>query len=189
MRLFVALQLPTAVRERLAEAQARLVDELAGADIRWQRLEQSHLTLRFLGEVADRDLPGCRLAVNEAARRSRPFTLTTGRYGAFPGPRRPSVLWLGVTGDLDELNRLQARVARGLDRLAQADDSDTFKPHLTLGRVRRLEPQARDAYGRLLAGEAPAAASWRVESVLLMASELRPGGPRYRELLEAGLSG
>ena len=188
MRLFVALPVPAAVRERLGRAQELLKSELEGAEIRWSPPASSHLTLRFLGEVAERELPGCRLAVTEAARRATPFELATGGFGAFPTPRRPSVLWLGVGGEVAELERLQGWVAAGLDHLAKAPAGETFRPHLTLGRVKRMGGRARERFAELLA-QPPEAAAWRVASMNLMASELRPGGSGYTVILEAPLGG
>lgn len=189
MRAFVALSVPEEVRERLASAQRQLKELLRSADIRWQDLSRSHLTLRFLGDVAERDLPGCRLAVTEAARRARPFELTTTGFGAFPTVRRPSVLWLGVAGELDRLKRLQGAVARGVDPLAGSGPNETFRPHLTLGRVISLDGDSRTAFAELLGESPPAAATWQVGSVQLLASELRPQGARYTVLLDAPLSG
>ncbi|HEX7004772.1 MAG TPA: RNA 2',3'-cyclic phosphodiesterase [Trueperaceae bacterium] len=186
--MFVALALPGRVEERLGEAQSLLKRELSDADIRWQRLEQSHLTLRFLGEVEARALPACRLAVSEAARRSRPFTLSTAGFGAFPTPARPSVLWLGVGGDREELDHLQSLVTAGLEHVADASRTETFRPHLTLGRVKRMGQAARSAFADLLNAPPPAPVSWRVESVALLSSELRASGARYEELLSARLA-
>ena len=189
MRTFVAVKVSDEVREHLAEAQRLLQRELAGAVVSWQALERSHLTLRFLGEVAERDLPGCRLAVSEAARRSPPFGLATAGFGAFPTASRPSVLWLGVAGDLDELDRLQTGVFSGLEHLVPAGSNETFRPHLTLGRVKRLDREARESFADLLAAEPPPRVAWQVESVELMASDLNRRGARHLQLLSAPLRG
>lgn len=186
MRAFVAIAVPAEVRELLAAAQRQLKETLPSADIRWQELSRSHLTLRFLGDVGERNLPGCRLAVTEAARRARPFQLTTDGFGAFPTVRRPSVLWLGVAGELEQLKRLQAGVSHGLDALA-GSPVESFRPHLTLGRVRSLDRESRAAFAELLSEDPPAATSWQVDSVQLMASELRSQGARYTLLLDAPL--
>ena len=190
MRAFVAISVPEEVRERLADAQRQLKETLRSADIRWQDLSRSHLTLRFLGDVAERDLPGCRLAVSETARRVRPFELTTDGFGAFPTVLRPSVLWLGVAGELEQLNRLQGAVSRGVHTLAASSPTESFRPHLTLGRVRSLGGDSRAALAEMMSeGPRPEAASWQVDSVQLMASELRPQGARYTVLLDAPLTG
>ena len=189
MRLFVAVAVSDEVKGGLAAAQRRLAERMKGADVRWQKLEQSHLTLRFLGEVNERDLPGCRLALTEAARRVEPFSLETGGFGAFPSNGRPSVLWLGVGGEVAALHRLQALVASGLEHLGDARSEETFRPHLTLGRVRRLDAAARAEFAGLVAADRPEPVSWRVDSVRLVASDLSPRGARHRELLVVPLAG
>jgi 2'-5' RNA ligase len=187
MRLFVSLPIPEEVRPVLREAQEALTTALAGSELRLQDLERSHLTLAFRGEVPQGAVAGVRFAVDAAARTSHPFTLATGRFGAFPGQRRPSVLWLGVEGDIDELMRLQGALSRRLELPGQPapENENEFRPHLTLARVRRLGAEQRRALAGLLASTAPVPpATWRVTSLQLMHSRLLPRGASH-ELLHA----
>jgi len=94
-------------------------------DLRWTRLDQRHLTLRFLGAVPD---PAAAAEfVADSVRRREPFTLSLGGGGAFPDPRRASVLWLGVREGLDALTELATALASPDDR--------PFRAHLTLARA------------------------------------------------------
>jgi 2'-5' RNA ligase len=188
MRLFVSLPIPDEIRAILRAAQEALTTALAGSELRLQGLERSHLTLAFLGEVPQSSVAGVRFAVDAAARSSRSFTLATGRYGAFPGPRRPSVLWLGVVGEVDELMRLQDRLVRRLEQQGRRAPENEFRPHLTLARVRRLGPEQRRALAGLLADTPPVPpASWQVTSLQLMHSRLLPRGASHELLHEAPL--
>jgi 2'-5' RNA ligase len=203
MRLFVAISLPSHVREVLAAAQRALAERLVGSDIRWQDLERSHLTLVFLGDVAERDLPACRLAVTTTAERARPFTLRTDGLGAFPAPRRPSVLWLGVAGETGRLERVQAALADRLGGFGDSSPQGPFRPHLTLARVRRLSAAGRRELPELLgpdaeeqeAGRSTArpqswpSRSWQAESLQLVRSTLKAGGAGHEVLLSAPLTG
>jgi hypothetical protein len=111
MRLFVGLPVPPTVSEALGRLQRAVADRLPDLDIRWQAIDGAHLTLLFLGEVDDDAVSACRRAIEAAAGRHEAQTLTTAPPGAFPGPARPSVLWLGVeeSAPLTDLHRDLAR--------------------------------------------------------------------------------
>lgn len=189
MRLFVALTVPDEVRAVMRAAQQTLEAELTGAEVRWQDLDRSHLTLRFLGDVPERGLAKCRFAVDSAALGSPAFTLRTAGFGVFPGPRRPAVLWLGVAGDTGGLGRLQAELERALERTGTPPSQASFRPHLTLGRVRRIGAEARSRMAALLSAERPGApVSWPVDSLKLVHSQLRPHGASHVVLHEATLA-
>ncbi|MEX2542986.1 MAG: RNA 2',3'-cyclic phosphodiesterase [Trueperaceae bacterium] len=189
MRLFVALAIPHEVRAVLRAAQETLADELTDADVRWQELARSHLTLRFLGDVPERGLANWRFAVDSAARGTRQFMLRTGGFGVFPGPARPAVLWLGVTGETEELGHLQAQLERALQRTGTPPSEVAFRPHLTLGRVRRIGQEGRTRMAALLSGERPVEpVSWPVDSVQLFHSQLSPKGASHVVLHESVLT-
>jgi 2'-5' RNA ligase len=187
VRLFVALATPREVRTAVSEAQQLLGPRLAGGDVRWQDVSLSHLTLRFLGEVEEADLAACRFAVTESAYRSGPFELQTAGYGAFPAPERPSVLWLGVAGDVASLERLQVGVAARLEPVAAPPATETFRPHLTLGRVRSLPVGLRREMPAILAERPPEPVRWLVNSLQLVRSRLSSAGPAYEVLLDSPL--
>ena len=185
MRSFVALELPPAVREAAAEIQGRL--KPTGAEVKWVRPESMHLTLKFLGEVDPGDLPAIEQALEHACRGRRALELELDGCGAFPGRGRPRVVWLGVSGQVEELAGLARAVDESLAGLGFALESRPFKAHLTLGRLRqgRRGRRAPDTRGlsRALAG----LASWRgpafrAAKVALMQSTLTPQGAIYQPL-------
>lgn len=173
-RLFVAVEVPSAVSEAVVDATAPL---RAGAtELRWTRPEQQHLTLAFLGHVPVAVVPQLEAALAAAAAPVPPFSLALdGTAGTFGG----RVLWarLAPAPELDELaERVRANLA-GVDGLpASARDDRPFHAHLTLARPR----ERRGRLPRGLAGryEGPRA-TWRVDRLVLMRSDLRRGGARY----------
>jgi 2'-5' RNA ligase len=174
MRLFVALELSEDVKHQLATFQADLAARLDSSSMRWTKPEQLHLTLLFLGEVPVDRLPSVEASLARAARGSPPLTLATQGLGVFPSERRPSVLWVGVGGDLEALRALQRQVALEFAWLGLADDK-RFRPHLTLARVKRF------AGPLSLEGVAPPL-NWRAAQLALFESTLSPQGARYRRL-------
>ncbi|MBI4839470.1 MAG: RNA 2',3'-cyclic phosphodiesterase [candidate division NC10 bacterium] len=83
MRLFVAVNLPSEVRERLATVQDRL--RRAKADVSWVRAENIHVTLKFLGDVEAKRLERVRPALAEEARAGAPFSMEVSGVGSFGG--------------------------------------------------------------------------------------------------------
>ena len=121
MRLFVAVNFPARLRQKIARLSRPM--EEAGVPGRWTDPDHVHLTLKFLGEVPATEVDPIAAALEEVAGKFRPFEMTFGPIGAFPSPRRPRVVWLGVEPGLDGLrehprfvtlmNRLGLPTARG----------------------------------------------------------------------------
>jgi 2'-5' RNA ligase len=128
LRLFVALELPLAVRDALLAAMGGV----AGA--RWQRDDQLHLTLRFIGEV-DRhqaaDVAAALGTVNVV-----PFRLSLAGPGSFDKRGRIDTLWVGVTPQ-DEVAALARRVDQALQRIGLPAETRAFLPHITVARFGR----------------------------------------------------
>ncbi|OLT29739.1 2'-5' RNA ligase [Nocardiopsis sp. CNR-923] len=135
MRLFVALNPSTEVLRGLGEAVDR--GRSHGPPLRWTRGDGWHLTLVFLGEVADERLPLLTEAIGGIARAHRPLSLALEGWGRFPPRgRRSSVLWAGVTGDLDALDSL-AHGMRSAARAARIHvERRPYVPHVTVARSR-----------------------------------------------------
>src|SRR5439155_27139597 len=89
VRICVALILPGPVREALWAATARASD--LGLPVKWVRGEGLHLTLKFLGDVADEREPELAAALTRAAAGARSLSLALGGFGVFPDFRRPRV--------------------------------------------------------------------------------------------------
>jgi 2'-5' RNA ligase len=132
IRLFVAIEIPETVTESLA----RLESGVPGA--RWQTREQMHLTLRFIGEVDERDAASIDDALS-AIHEPR-FTLELKTVGEFGG-RNPRALWAGVVSN-DALKHLQRKIETALQRLGLEAEERKYTPHVTLARLRGTPPGA-----------------------------------------------
>jgi len=112
------------------------------------RAENIHLSLKFLGEVADAREPELHAALQRAAgtpSEPRPLTLQIGGFGVFPDYHRPRVLWAGMTPD-PGLELLQHSVEQSFAPLGFPTEARPFRPHVTVARA------ARDALPRDFAG-------------------------------------
>jgi 2'-5' RNA ligase len=185
VRCFVAIDLSDDVRVALDAAQGRLRAAAPRADVRWVATAGLHLTLRFLGEVAEERLAGVRQALEGVTAAVRPFDIRCAGLGVFPGPARPRVVWAGVTDGLRELGLLAAGVERALEPLGFAPERRPFRGHVTLGRVRSPRGVAR--LTRAL-DQTPFGA-WTVTEVVFYRSHLSPKGSRYEALARLPLAG
>lgn len=178
MRLFVAVNLPSDLRERLAAVQDRLRRALA--DVSWVRAENIHATLKFLGETEEKRLDRIHPALAEVARGSAPFTVSVSGLGSFGG-RIPRVVWVGLEKGAEPLSHLAKQVETALARVGFPKEKRGFTAHLTLGRVR--SPKNAEALLAALAeGEAGPFGNVEVTQFELMRSELRPTGSVYTVL-------
>ena len=186
-RTFLAIDVGGAIRSAATALQHSL--SRCGADVNWVTTESMHVTLVFLGEVDERELlPVCR-AVTKVAKSEPPFTLSVSGVSAFPTPRRPKILWAGITEGVPEIVRLHGKLEAAMLELgAYRKEDRAYTPHLTLGRAKT------EADGELLVAEFPKYLSWQggttaVEEVLIMGSELRREGPEYTVIGRANLNG
>ncbi|MGB8540560.1 MAG: RNA 2',3'-cyclic phosphodiesterase [Candidatus Acidiferrales bacterium] len=130
MRLFVALDIPDAVRRALRELMARLKPECS--DARWVRPEGIHITLKFLGETDGAKLDSI-TSVLSALHPVGQVELDFRGIGFFPNEFHPRVIWCGVEAS-PNLTALAASVDRALQPLDFPAETRAFTPHLTLAR-------------------------------------------------------
>ncbi len=183
MRLFLAVQLPAQVQERLGRVQDRLRD--ARADVSWVKPANLHITLKFLGEIEPKRLERLQPVLAETASRAAPFVVAIGGVGTFGG-RVPRVVWAGIGNGAEPLGSLARAIEGGLARVGFPKEKRAFSAHLTLGRVRsatnlpHLTAVLRETAAEHF-GEAP------VDRFALMQSELHPSGSIYAVLREFSL--
>jgi len=176
VRLFVALNLPSQVREGLWAATAPLRDmELP---VKWVRGDGVHLTLKFLGDVADEREGELAAALTRAAAGARALSLVLEGFGVFPDFRRPRVVWAGIASE-PALEILQHHVEQEFAPLGFPTEARAFRPHVTLGRATR-DAKSRDFAGLEAAlGRAEYGGTALVSAVDLMQSTLQSGGAVY----------
>lgn len=173
--MFVALVPPEDAVEHLDEF---LAVRREAAAFRWTMAEQLHVTLAFLGRVADRQLDELVERLTRAGRRRTAFTARIAGGGAFPNAARARVLWAGLA--LDETGRTELdRAATGARAAAARTgievDGQRFRPHVTLARLGR--PDEVSDWVRLL--DSYAGPAWTAVELALVASYLGEG-PRRR---------
>jgi 2'-5' RNA ligase len=186
IRSFIAVAVPPEAAGKLRAAQERL--RAAEPDLKWVAADTFHITLKFLGPVAQDRLEQTWQSVCEALNGANAFTMRFRGVGAFPNQRRPRVVWVGVTEGAEQLVRLAERVVEACQRHGFEPENRPFQAHLTVGRAREPKPNPAlaDAMAELVEAEL---GEVRVDRVLLMKSQLTPRGAIYDVLEEKPLTG
>jgi 2'-5' RNA ligase len=184
IRVFIAIELPDSLKSQLEQVQQELKSLRLKA--RWVRVENIHLTLKFLGDIDAGDIDDIGGAMAGAAADSAPLALKIGGIGFFPGIKRPRVVWVGLGGEIRNLLNLQLNLADRLAAIGFAKEKRSFKAHLTLGRIRQAANPAavrRILKGYIELGDHPFVA----DRMTLFQSTLKPTGAVYSKLKETEL--
>lgn len=186
-RLFIAVELPDTLRNELVGLQQRLKRD--PLPVRWVQPEAMHLTLWFLGDVPVGQVAPLKMAMLSSFAGQRAVHVHLGAPGAFPNLQRPQVIWVGLAEGEAHLRVWYDALAHRLPSLGFYPEPRPFRPHLTLGRVRReasAEQQQRLG-AAIRALTLSSGQGWDLRRVVLFRSDLRPEGPRYTALAEVDL--
>ena len=184
VRVFIAVPLDPELRDAAAGLRRHL--NVTADTLRWVPPGNLHLTLKFLGEIAERRLAKVAEAARDVARRTAPFTISLTGAGAFPSIRRPQVVWVGVREGSQALVALAHDLDGALHRLKFPRERRPFRPHLTVARARHAGPLP-DLSGPLSALEGLDVGTQAVDTLVVMESQLHPSGATYRPIEEVGL--
>ncbi len=197
-RLFTAVRPPTDILDAIVEAQHRLREQIDADSVRWIGRENMHVTLQFLGDtpagqiqdVIDAMAEGVSLVAGPSE-----IDLTVGGVGAFPSVQRPRVVWIGIQDGSGELARIQRAVTGQLRERGFLPDGKPFRPHITMGYVRRrathdavkaIAAAVRGSHAGTEAGRT--AVRFTVSELLLVRSTLSQSGAIYSDLHSVPLS-
>ena len=186
MRLFVALDIPDAIRQAIVS----YVDELrrVAPDAKWVRDESYHITLKFIGEWR-RDVREVIEALQKV--KARPLMIAIHGSGFFPNAKAPRVFWVGIEAETN-LIPLAQKVDDACSALGIERESREFSPHLTLARSgsgsprprkdERSVPSMKRLAERIAAMPSPDFGTIHATEFFLYESKLSPGGAEYTKL-------
>jgi 2'-5' RNA ligase len=177
MRLFVALEIPEAVRRNLESVQNDL--RATAQDLRWVQSENFHVTIKFIGEISSEILP----EIIEKMRSVRPGGVVEADFrglGYSWNAKRGGVFWATMSAS-ESLTTLASQMNRCLEGLGIPTERRAFLPHLTLARFKRggVLPAIRSAVAQNAGRHF---GSMRADEFRLIESKLGPGGSRYSTL-------
>jgi 2'-5' RNA ligase len=188
IRTFIAVELPAELKQFLSRLQAELKSGCQ-MSIKWVNPDGIHLTLRFLGDVSPSMIEPITRAMTDAAQKTAPFKLNIQQLGAFPNLKRVQVVWVGLGGEMAEVEKLHRLLESNLYRLGFAAEQRSFKPHLTLARLgNEVSAGERQRLGELIADTTiKTDIGIKVDSISLIRSQLTPQGAIYSRLSSAEL--
>ena len=184
IRAFIAIELDEPVRRGLADLEEDL--KRSGAEVKWVKPANLHLTLKFLGQVEEDAVSRVSGIMEEAVEGVAPFGLRIAGAGSFPRGRRPRVVWVAAHEAGSTLEAIHRRLEKGLSSVGVAPDGRRFVAHVTLGRVRsgRRSERLADDIDRAAEREF---GEVTVDALTLFESTLTPTGPIYTAIGRASL--
>lgn len=187
MRTFIAIELPKGTKDALVNLQERL--KSSQADVKWVKPQNIHLTLKFLGEIDERDLIKINEIIDKVAVSKPAFKAQISLIGAFPEIDSPRIVWAGLGPGDKETKEIAFELENRLAEAGIPKEDRPFSSHITIGRTRsglnreklvmNLKSMENKIGGDIM--------QFSVTKVTLFKSTLTPAGPVYEALKEANL--
>lgn len=185
IRTFIAVLIAEDIREKISEAQEAL--KKLAPKINWVVPGNFHVTLKFIGNIREDQLPDLCSAIEKAVEGLKPFDISFGSLGAFPNPRNARIVWAGINEGAKALSELASAIEDELAELGFERENRPFRAHITIGRVKDSKNLGGLAEG-IKEINAQDLGTQRVESVSIMQSELLRESPKYSPLGEIRLT-
>ncbi|MQF82849.1 RNA 2',3'-cyclic phosphodiesterase [SAR202 cluster bacterium AD-802-E10_MRT_200m] len=181
-RLFVAVE-PSQELKPILRELTRKLNSMAIRNLRVISPDMIHLTLRFLGNVSEQQIPYLKIQLSSLIG-FEPFYLEFTEIGMFPNFPNAKTLWLGLDGENLALSRLKRAIDQQVTTVHVSKHDRHFIPHLTLARLsRNVVPQELRHAQIMLQNElSNCPGKLRVDNVSLMQSTLLPDGAIYAQI-------
>jgi len=172
-RIFIAINLPENIKKEISNYQLKWLE----LPIRWVKKENLHITLSFLGYLTDEELLEVLKISEETALKHKSFIINLNRIIYGPPKQPPRMVW--VEGEKsEELGKMQKDLESSLSGQGTHEESRAYAPHITLARInqwefRKIEPEERPEINEEIN------LSFEVNSIDVMESRLKKGGPEY----------
>ncbi|MCD6288011.1 MAG: RNA 2',3'-cyclic phosphodiesterase [Candidatus Hydrogenedentes bacterium] len=169
--------------EELRAPFSMLCEELGRSPVRvkWVDAEKAHFTLRFLGEIDERETDSISESLEIAVSTISSFSVRVRGIGAFPRIHKPNVIWAGIHPSDGPVAELKTAVDAALAEHGFPRERRAFRPHFTLGRVKDRTVAGHLAKPLRKLADANIG-TMEVRDVAFIRSTLRPQGPLYENL-------
>lgn len=184
-RIFLAIDivLSESYRSRIQKLKSDLTDER----IRWVKPENYHITLHFFGDTRAEDQAKLVRLLTEFVSKRKALSFSLGHLAFFKKGRDPQVLFVSVEKSLG-LQQLASDLETVLVDSGYAQAEKSFRPHLTIARMKKLEDREKLIGVIKKIGEF-AGQAVQVEKLVLYESILKPEGPEYNPIQSFALNG
>lgn len=179
-RLFLAIKINP--EEQLIEVLNQLKNKLKNEKVRWANPDHLHLTLKFFGAVSVIDIEIIIPAIERAVQAQRRFELNIENLSIFGSSYNPNVIWAGISKSIELVN-LEQNIISELEKIGFKNDRQNFVPHLTLGRIKKL--QDKKYFNQIISeyktGHFQVSL---IDKIILYESVLKPTGAVHSEIHE-----
>ncbi|MGI9471354.1 MAG: RNA 2',3'-cyclic phosphodiesterase [Rubripirellula sp.] len=179
IRSFIAIPLGDEVSRNAVRLLKRV--SASGDGIKWVPADNLHLTLKFLGDVDNTQVPSVCAVIRNICQQYDPFQLRLAGAGGFPNPQRPRILYAGVEDSSGALTEIVTQLEKDLAKIGFKPEPRDYTPHLTLGRTRGGSRRAsEEVIARVMSESDTELGTMLVDCVQLFASFLDKQGPTYQ---------
>jgi 2'-5' RNA ligase len=188
LRAFIAIEIPSEIHQAIEKKTAGIWAALNSSLVRWVPSSNIHLTLKFLGDVSPANVELLSQMLNVEVSQHQAFEMTFEGLGAFPNPKRPRVIWIGIHAPA-ALEALQHGIEAAAATLGYPAEKRPFSPHLTIGRVQQNVSSTGMQKIRIALEQTQVGSLGitQVTAVHLFKSDLKPTGAVYTRLFSAPL--
>lgn len=179
-RIFIAVDISEEARQKVAKYISELKEKFPEIKVGWDRPEKLHLTLKFLGETDANQLENLTEIVKKIAGEISNFRLQISETGVFPSPRNARVLWLGVKGDIEIMQKINSFLEIECGKIGFKREKRIYKPHLTIARIR--EPKKPKELSEIHLENEFEPAPFEVSEIVIYESKLQPAGSIYQKI-------
>jgi 2'-5' RNA ligase len=179
IRTFIAIPLG----DEVSRKAIRLIERIRqpGDGIKWVPTDNLHLTLKFLGEVDNTEVPDVCNVVHDVCADRDPFELHFAGTDGFPSIDRPRTLYIKIEDATETLSEIVSELDRDFADLGFKPEPRDYTPHLTLGRTKSGSRRAgEDVIERMRSEQQTEIGDMVVDSVQVIASFLDKKGPTYQ---------
>ena len=181
MRTFIAIELPHPTKEKISQVQQIFKEcDLA---FKWVKPENIHLTLKFLGNIKNEQLPEIKNIITDVAKKNKSLKAQFTDFGFFPNEKRPRVFFI-ATSYQDLLKSIAQELEDKLETIG-FEAEYRFKSHLTLARIKSLENI--DCL-KEKSKEIKLTEEFSINEIILFKSTLTPSGPIYEKIFTSPLA-
>lgn len=181
MRLFIGIRIPDEIKRKI---EISVVSDLR-KEIREARIvpsENQHLTLKFIGETSEDNIPFIREIISSSAGLFLPVKAIVRGVGVFPDEKNVRVFWIGMNSD-GTLKKLNNLLEIKLEKAGISKKEDRFKEHITIARFKSVPKlsvlkEILEKYKDTIFGE------MKVEDIELIKSEIHSSGPIYTTIFK-----
>jgi 2'-5' RNA ligase len=187
IRSFLAFELPPDIKREIDRISREV--RRSNLNARWVKTENIHLTVIFMGNISEDEIPDIGTEVGKVCADFGPFDISLAGIGLFPDIRRPRVIWMGIDGEIKRLAYFRDTLQNSLKPFGIKIEKRRDSPHLTLGRFKKavkgrslledLVTRYRDIKGPM----------GLLNDLVLFRSDLKPDGARYSRIASWPLSG